>query len=515
MANQITYEYLFTMIDKISPAITKMSGQIDKMEHAFVRSQEKMQESTKKTISKMDMFIQKTKQMGDNMRSLGAKGLFASIPTGLFAKSAYREFASYDTLLLQMRTTFGDTADAMIKEGNRIADSTALGPQQAFQLLSKIKQTGSLNNQEIVKVTNDLINTTYGVGASKQFDRIAWQFSQVLTKGEVELEDIKTIAEAGLPIFTMLGNTLKKTPQQLLDIISEKGVIGISSQDVVDMLDKYGKIHKNAQVNFAKSAEGKLQILSETYTKFSRKFGQLMEEAGYGDMIVGLTKFFNFLSEKIDNMSPNAKKFTFYFTLLAIALPPILITLGLISSLIGIMAAGMALLLSPFVAIPILIVAAGVVMYKFRKQIWDIWKIIGEFVYKWSGLGFVIENVTKPILNWIGDKIQWLSDMLTSFISKFEGLTNIASKIGDFFTGGQSLETTLQLPQSKINNSLPQASPWQRLMQTQTVNNNTTTNSQIGIDLNVNGIPKGSEVKTKASNVPNGMNVATNYNLGF
>ena len=154
-------------------------------------------------------------------------------------------------------------------------------------------------------------------------------------------------------------------------------------------------------------------------------------------------------------------------------------------------------------------------MYKFRKQIWDIWKIIGEFVYKWSGLGFVIENVTKPILNWIGDKIQWLSDMLTSFISKFEGLTNIASKIGDFFTGGQSLETTLQLPQSKINNSLPQASPLQRLMQTQTVNNNTTTNSQIGIDLNVNGIPKGSEVKTKASNVPNGMNVATNYNLGF
>jgi len=272
MANQITYEYLFTLIDKMTPTINKMAGQIDKMERAFVRGQEKMQESTQKTISKMDMLIQKTKQMGDNMnnagsnmRSFGTKGLFASIPTGLFAKKAYQDFASYDTLLLQMRTTFGDTADAMIKEGNRIADSTALGPQQAFQLLSKIKQTGSLNNQEIVKVTNDLINTTYGVGASKQFDRIAWQFSQVLTKGELELEDIKTIAEAGVPIFTMLGDTLKKTPQQVLDIISENGVIGISSQNVIDMLDKYGKIHKNAQVNFANSDEGKLQILSETY----------------------------------------------------------------------------------------------------------------------------------------------------------------------------------------------------------------------------------------------------------
>jgi len=241
-----------------------------------------------------------------------------------------------------------------------------------------------------------------------------------------------------------------------------------------------------------------------------------MKEAGYGDMIVGLTKFFNFLSKKIDNMSPNAKKFTFYFTLLAIALPPILITLGLISSLIGIMATGVALLLSPWVAIPILITAAGVALYAFRKQIWDMLMIAGEFIYKWSGLGFIMENIIKPIFNWIGDKIQWLSDMLTSFISKFEGLTNIASKIGDFFTGGQSLETTLQLPQSKINDSLPQASPLQRLMQTQTVNNNTTTQGlHHTIDINANGFPKGSEVKTRANNIPNGMSVATNYNLGF
>ena len=140
------------------------------------------------------------------------------------------------------------------------------------QFLSKIKQTGNLDNQAIVKVTNDLINTVYGVGASKQFDRIAWQFSQVLTKGELELEDIKTMAEAGLPIFTMLGDTLKKTPQQLLDIIGKNGAIGVSAKNVIDMFDKQGKIHKNAQENFANSATGISQILSESYSKFSRKF---------------------------------------------------------------------------------------------------------------------------------------------------------------------------------------------------------------------------------------------------
>lgn len=547
MANQITYEYLFTLIDKISPEIIKISRQIDKMEKAFEGSQKKMQESTQKTISKMDMLIQKTKKMGDNMKnagsnisSFGAKGLFASVPTGLFAKNAYKEFASYDALLLQMRTTFGETADAMIKEGNRIADSTALGPQQAFQLLSKIKQTGSLNNQEIIKVTNDLINTVYGVGASKQFDRIAWQFTQVLTKGELELEDLKTIAEAGVPIFTMLGDTLGKTPQQILDIIGQQGVIGVSAQNVVDMLDKYGKIHKDAQVKFANSAEGKLQILSETYSKFSRKFGEMMESAGYGDMIVSLTKFFNFLSDKIDNMSLGAKKFTFYFTLLAVTLPAILLTVGTLllifgnlfkvvggifrtfqlmwkfSSWIG----NLKIVKSLFSDVKGMLVFSKDIMLRMvgiTKEMGQ--AILKNIVSAWNKVGdaIMLANAKMKIFN-----TSTLANPLIRAASVLMGVWDTMTDTDKIMANVDKARREKDIGKSSFamydltNRSPNQSQPLQSMLQIQTINNNTTTQGlHHTIDINANGFPKGSEVKTQTSNVPRGMSVATNYNLGF
>ncbi len=418
--------------------------------------------------NKMKKFNNKMQNFSQKMFAFRNQALFISAPVALFGKNAYDDFASYETLLLQMRTTFGETADAMIKEGNRIADSTALAPEQAFQLLSKIKQTGNLDNQAIVKVTNDLINTVYGVGASKQFDRIAWQFSQVLTKGELELEDIKTMAEAGLPIFTMLGDTLKKTPQQLLDIIGTKGAIGVSAKNIIDMLDKYGNIHKNAQEKFANSAEGKLQILSESYSKFSRKFGELMDEAGYRDMIDDLTKFFNFLSEKIDKMSPTAKKFVFYFTLLAVILPPILMTIGLIAATVGLISAGLGVMgvaVAPFFAISTLIIGivAGIVI--FRKEIWSVVELAG--------------NGLKKLFTWIGDKID-------SIVNKF----NAFRKALGFMPSGVDEGQDGKKPK-------PIGEDGGMSFMQQVVQNRAGATAKADVNVNFANMPKGSNVQTK------------------
>jgi hypothetical protein len=144
MANQITYEYLFTLIDKITPTINKMAGQIDKMEEAFVRGQEKMQESTQKTISKMDMLIQKTKQMGDNMKnagrniqSMGMRSAFISAPTLLLAKQSINDAADFEQSVWQMNVTFGDAADEMMKKGTVLAKQSALSMKEVFQLQAR------------------------------------------------------------------------------------------------------------------------------------------------------------------------------------------------------------------------------------------------------------------------------------------------------------------------------------------------------------------------------------------
>lgn len=517
MSFQTKIEFIFELIDKVSPEINKMRATIDKFINQLTNFSSKIKQFFKEIPIWAELYLEQAskslknfgnrmQKFGDKMRNMGGKMSLMSLPMDLFAKSAYNEFAEFEQLQTRMAVAFQENSDRMIKSGQEFAMKTALSTEQVFGLMASLKQSIGMGTEEIMPFIEDYTTALYGLGAGKNFDAITEQIKQGLGKGKLELMDIKIIESWGLPIKKMIAETLGVTTADVMDMISEKGGKGITPRMLQDTLRKFALDPRFADsiTKYAQSSSGAMDRLGETYTQFKISFGKMLNEGGMNKMINKLATFFEKLANTIDKLSPQAKKFWTYFTLIAIVLPVIILSLGIVTSMISSMVTIFRVLLSPSVLINAAIVGIIASIIIFRKEIWNAIKAMGEFLYKWTGIKFIVESI-QGIFQWIGDKIQWLSNLLTSFILKFKGLTNIANKIGDFFTG-----ETRELRQSRPITELPTSNPVQQLLQTRSSN---TTNSNLAIDLNINGVPKGSSVKTNASNIMGGMSTAVNYSL--
>lgn len=129
------------------------------------------------------------------------------------------------------------------------------------------------------------------IGMSAEAQGRAWaQLNQGIMKGKFEMEDLKTINEAGLPIFKLLADSLGVTTAEFLKMQQEGKVL------VGDVLPKLGDAMHNG---FGKAAEEAATRSRAAMNRLKTELFELMAQVGtsagpgilwFGQRIMNITK---------------------------------------------------------------------------------------------------------------------------------------------------------------------------------------------------------------------------------
>ncbi len=119
------------------------------------------------------------------------------------------------------------------------------------------------NKEQIIPILRGVGSATAAAGkGSQEFQSILSQLSQTASKGKAELEDLKIIAEAGVPVFDILSKSIGVSQEQLFKFLSEGRLRG---KETVQLLsDEFARKFPSALDDLAKTTKGRFTNTVET-----------------------------------------------------------------------------------------------------------------------------------------------------------------------------------------------------------------------------------------------------------
>lgn len=132
-------------------------------------------------------------------------------------------------------------------ETDRLALSTVAGAEGFVRIANAAKGTAA-EGQGVHLIFSALNEITAANNLTQdQYGTLLTQTTQIMSKQKAELEDLKSISEAGVPVFQLLSKSLNVKPPELFKAISA-GKIGV--QEVMVLMqqfrDEYGALAEEA-----------------------------------------------------------------------------------------------------------------------------------------------------------------------------------------------------------------------------------------------------------------------------
>lgn len=198
MAGRFSVETVFKAIDRITRPVSRMQARLGK----FVRAVNKGLKTVNNTVDKT---IYGIGRMGKAVLKFGAAGV------GILTASVallVREFSKVENAEAAFTPLLGGVKKA--KElVQALNDTAALTPFQFEHLASQASQLLPVMNGDIQNTidTIRMLGDTAG-GNAQKLDSITRGFTKAMLKGKVDMESLNMIAEAGVPIFTELADSM-------------------------------------------------------------------------------------------------------------------------------------------------------------------------------------------------------------------------------------------------------------------------------------------------------------------
>lgn len=425
-----------TMTDKISTKLNQFDSKVQNVSQrisryipqAFKDAPIWAELYIEQAGNKIMRFNDKMQKHSEQMLKTGAKASVLSLPLGFYSKQAVEEYANYQQMEQQMQVAFGKDADIMIKKSKELAYTTALSAKDVFSFATSLKQSANMTTEEVMPFIENFTKSIYSMGAGGNFQAIKEQIIQGLGRGELERPDIKVIQSWGMPIMRKVAETLGKTVAEVQAMIAEKGGAGITNRMVVNTMARMASEDPQALSRFGGSARGTIDAMMESHKEMQTAYGELLVSNGGIEIMRFMRDIFNDIKDILNNMSPTTRKILFYFVAFSVALAPVSLLIGGIVASFGVLVGTLgfalkatkllfsasSLLVNPYFLIAAAIVGIIASIIIFRKEIWNAMKATGEFLYKWTGIQFIIEGIGK-IFKWIESKIDAIINKFNAF----------------------------------------------------------------------------------------------------
>lgn len=160
------------------------------------------------------------------------------VAAGRALSAGFTRAATLETAELALTQLLGtaEEAKALLDEVTEVVTGTPFALDQFAQATSRLiaYNVEAEKIPDVLRAVGDAAALA-GPESAQAFDSILRSIGQINTVGRANLEEIKVIAEAGVPAFKILGNQLGVTTEELRDLF-EKGAVpaGVAIDALID-----------------------------------------------------------------------------------------------------------------------------------------------------------------------------------------------------------------------------------------------------------------------------------------
>ncbi len=198
--------------------------------------------------------------------------------------------SSMDKMRIALDTITKGEGEAWFKRLNEWAMKMPINTEAAIKNFTMLRGMGLKPSIADMQV---LLDTTSALGGQADtLTGIALAIGQISAKGAPQMEELRQLAERGIPVFEILGSKLKLTGAQINDIGNQAVTSGEVIKALVEgMAERFGGMSEKIQKKFSGLMEG----LKGYWTEFQRR---VMDSGVMKSIETALTQFMDNLDKK-------------------------------------------------------------------------------------------------------------------------------------------------------------------------------------------------------------------------
>lgn len=167
-----------------------------------------------------------------------------------------------------------EKANELVDALNKTAAST---PFQFEAISAAAKQLLPVMNQDIERTTETfrMLGDTAG-GNAQKLETITRGFTKAMLKGKVDMESLNMIAEAGVPIYSELADSMGVSVQEMMNLSSAGKISSEDLEDAFKNMTKEGGIFFDGMAIASKTLTGRLSTLKDNIALTAAALGKTL-----------------------------------------------------------------------------------------------------------------------------------------------------------------------------------------------------------------------------------------------
>ena len=291
MAGRFSIEAVFKAVDRVTAPVSRMQNRIGKFTRAMIRGLRKVNRALDKVV-------------GGLKRGAGAAIKFGAIGIGTLTAAVallVREFSKVEDAEAAFTPLLGGAKKAkeLVDALNKTAAST---PFQFENLAAATSQLLPVMNGDIENTIKTLrmLGDTAG-GNAQKLDSITRGFTKAMLKGKVDMESLNMIAEAGVPIFTELADSMGvKVNAAFFKMISAGKVATTDLTKAFEKMTNKGGVFFKGMDIASRTTSGMFSTFKDNVSLTAAELGGVLAPT-IKEMIAGATKMAQRIREWVRN----------------------------------------------------------------------------------------------------------------------------------------------------------------------------------------------------------------------
>ena len=224
-----------------------------------------------------------------------------------FGKAVMKASADMELLKKGLAFTLGNTgAQKLIENMQTLGEKSAYNSNQLIPLARAWITVGD-NAQTATAKMKKIVDCASAYGLTEdQMSRVNLALTQMQAKGKVSSEEMRQLAEAGVPAWQLLSTAMGKPVNELQNLAAQ----GKLTQSSIDMLfDGMAQKTQGATNSMANTMEAKFSNIQEAVTNSFAAIGDIIAQGfGVSDILTLAGNLAEGMKHHFQNIRDNAKK---------------------------------------------------------------------------------------------------------------------------------------------------------------------------------------------------------------